>query len=77
MIEEAQTRDLSSDEYQGIARRVMEEHATVVKDIKEKGKEGKVMFLVGQMVRIGGKALVPKKAEHTLREMLELPVKGR
>jgi aspartyl-tRNA(Asn)/glutamyl-tRNA(Gln) amidotransferase subunit B len=64
-------RPLSDEEYQQLVKTVMEMHPAVVKDIQVKGKQGKVMFLVGQVLRQGEEGRVEaKKAELFLRQAL-------
>ena len=64
---------LSQGEYIELATQVIEEHPDVVSDIKEKGKLGKIKFLLGQMMRAGEKGrLEPAKAEEVLRQYLQL-----
>jgi aspartyl-tRNA(Asn)/glutamyl-tRNA(Gln) amidotransferase subunit B len=61
--------------YEGIAREVIERFPEVVTDIAEKGKIGKLQFLMGQMMRHPqrGNMRAPE-AENTLRRMiLEAP----
>ena len=62
---------LSSKEYEVLAKAVMEANAEVVEQIREKGRTGKFMFLVGQMMRQGeeGRVEAPK-AEKMLRRLV-------
>ena len=65
-------RPLPQSDYEQLARQVMEKHPTVVKDIQEKGQKGKVMFLVGQLMRLGEDGRVEaKKAEFFLQQALK------
>jgi aspartyl-tRNA(Asn)/glutamyl-tRNA(Gln) amidotransferase subunit B len=64
-------RLLSEDDYIKLATTVMSQHDDKVKEIREKGKTGKLMFLVGQMMRAGEEGRVEaKKAENTLRRLV-------
>lgn len=64
-------RPLSVDEYTDLASQVMEQHHDKVKQIQEKGQTGKLMFLVGQMMRAGKEGRVDaKKAESVLRQLI-------
>ena len=63
---------LPQAEYDCLAARIIEEHPDVVTDIQEKGKSGKINFLLGMMMRKGEKGrMQPAKAEETLRKHLE------
>jgi aspartyl-tRNA(Asn)/glutamyl-tRNA(Gln) amidotransferase subunit B len=64
-------KPLSEDEYTRLATSVMTEHSHEVKRIRDKGQTGKLMFLVGQMMRRGGEGRVEaKKAESVLRRLI-------
>jgi aspartyl-tRNA(Asn)/glutamyl-tRNA(Gln) amidotransferase subunit B len=64
-------RTLSEDEYNQLATRVMMEHTHEVQQIRDKGQTGKLMFLVGQMMRAGEEGRVEaKKAELLLRQLI-------
>ena len=64
---------LSSEEYHDLAQRVVDEHAGIVRQVQEKGKRGKMNFLVGRMVRQGEHGRVEaSKAEGVLRRLLGL-----
>ncbi|KAG8529056.1 uncharacterized protein KY384_005691 [Bacidia gigantensis] len=77
MIREATVHTLSESEYGSVAEAVLSENAQTVESITTKGKTGKVQFLVGQMIRQGGKELVqPQRAEAVLREKLGLSPKA-
>ena len=60
---------LSEDEYEDIARRLIEENGTAAKKARE-GQKGKLMWLVGQMMRAGEGKIEPKRAEGVMRQML-------
>lgn len=63
---------LLDGEYQDLARRVMEQNPAVVEEIRMRGKRGKFMFLVGQIMRQGEDGRVEaKKAQHFLQQALE------
>ncbi|EXJ95757.1 aspartyl-tRNA(Asn)/glutamyl-tRNA (Gln) amidotransferase subunit B [Capronia coronata CBS 617.96] len=49
--EELAFSEMSADEYDTIAREIVEKFPQHVKDIVEKGKTGKLQFLMGQMMR--------------------------
>lgn len=62
---------MTDEEYQILIARVFEENSTIVEEIREKGKQGKIMFLVGQMMKIGDRNRVEAaKAELLIREQL-------
>ena len=62
---------LSQDEYTHLAMTVMGQHDDKVKQIREKGQTGKLMFLVGQMMRAGEEGRVEaKRAESVLRRLI-------
>ena len=64
-------RPLSSHEYEMLAKHVIEANPEVVQQICNKGRTGKLMFLVGQMMRQGEEGRVEaQKAEKTLRQLL-------
>ena len=64
-------RALSEEEYQARAREVMVANQAVVLDIQKRGRSGKLMFLVGQMMRQGGESrMEAKKAEDVLRRLI-------
>lgn len=65
---------LSEEEYQLLAQDVMQSNSGVVHQIQKKGQMGKLMFLVGQMMRRGPEGRVEaKKAEEILRQLIALP----
>ena len=62
---------LPNEEYLDLARSIMRDHADVVFQIKDKGKTGKLMFLVGQMLKAGEVGRVEAKtAEEVLRRLI-------
>lgn len=62
---------LREDEYANLANAVMTQHSDKVKQIREKGQTGKLMFLVGQMMRTGEDGRVEaKRAESILRRLI-------
>jgi aspartyl-tRNA(Asn)/glutamyl-tRNA(Gln) amidotransferase subunit B len=64
-------RPLSDEEYEGLAKEVMEGSPDVVEQIRDKGRTGKLMFLVGQMMRQGEEGRVEaQKAEKMLRQLV-------
>lgn len=68
-------RPLSEDEYSQLASTVIAKHNDKVKQIRDKGQIGKLMFLVGQMMRAGEEGRVEgrveaKRAESVLRRMI-------
>lgn len=65
-------RPLSDVEYEELARRVMEQNPSVVEEIRTRGKHGKLMFLVGQIMRQGEDGRVEaKKAQLFLQQALD------
>ena len=65
-------RSLSEDEYRQLANSVIDDHPDMVEDIREKGKTGKMMYLVGKMMRQApeGRIEAPK-AQSILQEQIE------
>ena len=62
---------LGFEEYDNLARQVMETHSDVVEEIQRAGKIGKLMYLVGQMLRHGPEGRVEAKvAEERLRGLI-------
>jgi len=62
-------RPMSANEYDKLAKSVIE--PKVVQQIL-KGQDGKVMYLVGRMMRLGEQGRVePKEAERVIRELIE------
>lgn len=67
-------RPMTRDEYLSLVQGVLNDNPDTITVIKEKGQTGKLMFLVGQIVRRGEDGRVEaKKAEEMLRELLEIP----
>ncbi|KIV82637.1 aspartyl/glutamyl-tRNA(Asn/Gln) amidotransferase, B subunit [Exophiala sideris] len=63
--------EMSSEAYQTIATEVIETFPQHVKDIVEKGKTGKIQFLMGQMMRHPRKGeMKATEAEKTLRRLI-------
>ncbi|KAL8832968.1 MAG: hypothetical protein Q9170_004604 [Blastenia crenularia] len=65
--------DVPEERYVNIAKELLKENPDIAIQIKEKGQTGKLGFFIGHMMRKGGGKLVAKKAEDTLRQLLELP----
>ncbi|KAH8819406.1 glutamyl-tRNA amidotransferase-like protein subunit B [Xylogone sp. PMI_703] len=64
-------RPMSEQEYDELARNIIENNTKQVEDIL-KGKTGKIMYLVGQMMREGVEGRVePQEAEKVLRRLVE------
>ena len=62
-------RPMSADEYDELAKRVIE--PKVIEQIL-KGKDGKVMYLVGRMMRLGEEGRVePQEAERVIRNLIK------
>ncbi|OCK84492.1 hypothetical protein K432DRAFT_378510 [Lepidopterella palustris CBS 459.81] len=67
-------RPMSRDEYLAFAKELLEENPDMVNAIQQKRQHGKIMYLVGQMVRRGDEGRVEAgTAELVLRELLEIP----
>jgi aspartyl-tRNA(Asn)/glutamyl-tRNA(Gln) amidotransferase subunit B len=65
-------RPLPDTEYEDLAKSVIEQNPVVVEEIKIREKQGKFMFLVGQIMRQGEDGRVEaKKAQHFLRQALD------
>lgn len=70
-------QDISSNEYDRIAQELVQNNADMVKAIKEKGQQGKIMWFVGQMMKImtkqmGGGGVKPDLAKAAIVKALEL-----
>ncbi|SMR56273.1 unnamed protein product [Zymoseptoria tritici ST99CH_1A5] len=67
-------RPLTSEEYVALAKEILAENDGVVEMVRKdakKGKEGKLMYLVGQMVRKGEEGTVePERAKEVLGELI-------
>ncbi|KAF2487106.1 GatB/GatE catalytic domain-containing protein [Neohortaea acidophila] len=64
-------RPLSEEGYVALAESVLSESPQVVAAVKEKGQKGKVMWLVGQMMRLGEEGTVePQKAKEVMQKLL-------
>lgn len=63
--------EMSPEEYQSIANEIIQKFPQHVKDIVEKGKVGKIQFLMGQMMRHPRKGeMKATEAEKTLRRLI-------
>jgi aspartyl-tRNA(Asn)/glutamyl-tRNA(Gln) amidotransferase subunit B len=66
-------RPLSDQEYEELAKVIMEENPEMVAAIREKGQKGKVMWFVGQMVRRGEEGTVePEQARAVVERLFEV-----
>ena len=63
---------MSPQQYEDMAEETMSKNPKMVKDIREKGKVGKLQGLLGLMMRAGKGAVKPQKAEEVLRRKLRL-----
>lgn len=64
-------RPMSDQEYDQLATEIMEQHSDVVNEIREKGKAGKINFLVGQMIRRGQSGrMEPEKAQRAIKDRI-------
>ena len=79
IIEESAKLSMPVSGYEALAAEVMRENEQAVRDIQQKGKLGKLQFLVGQMMRHRGKGegvgkveVQPKLAEDVLKRKLGL-----
>ena len=63
---------LSQEQYEAMARELIDENPDIVKQIKEKGRAGKIKWFLGQMMRKGGSQVVAIKAEAVIRQLLEI-----
>jgi aspartyl-tRNA(Asn)/glutamyl-tRNA(Gln) amidotransferase subunit B len=67
---------LSQEEYEALAKGVLEEKPDMVRDIKEKGQVGKVGWFVGQMISRSREGSVePDRAKIVLMRVLGLEEK--
>jgi aspartyl-tRNA(Asn)/glutamyl-tRNA(Gln) amidotransferase subunit B len=66
-------RPLSEQEYEALAREIMDENPEMVAAVREKGQKGKVMWFVGQMVRRGEEGTVePEMARAMVERLFEV-----
>lgn len=65
-------QSLSREEYIELAKGLIEENGDIVNQIQNKGKHGKIQWLIGQMMRQGKGRMEASKAEAILKEMLGL-----
>jgi aspartyl-tRNA(Asn)/glutamyl-tRNA(Gln) amidotransferase subunit B len=64
-------RPLSEQEYEALAKSIMEENPVMVSAVRDKGQKGKAMWFVGQMVRRGEEGTVePEQARVVIERML-------
>lgn len=69
--ERLEFKSLSEEEYRSLAQLVIQRNEAVVNQIRHKEQSGKIMFLLGQMVRLGEDGRVEaKEAEKILRKIL-------
>ncbi|KIW89108.1 aspartyl/glutamyl-tRNA(Asn/Gln) amidotransferase, B subunit [Cladophialophora bantiana CBS 173.52] len=69
--EELGFSEMSTETYQAIAKEIVEQFPQHVKDIVEKGKIGKLQFLMGQMMRHPRRGdMRPPEAEKALRQLI-------
>ncbi|EXJ89860.1 aspartyl-tRNA(Asn)/glutamyl-tRNA (Gln) amidotransferase subunit B [Capronia epimyces CBS 606.96] len=69
--EELAFSEMSAEEYQAIAKEIVEKFPKHVKDIVEKGKTGKLQFLMGQMMRHPRKGdMRAPEVEQALRQVI-------
>lgn len=62
---------LPLEEYEGLAMRVIDQHPGIALDIQEKGKHGKIKFLLGEMMKSGPKGrMQASTAEEVLKKRL-------
>lgn len=67
-------KPFSPEEYRTLAHQVVRRNETVANQIRQKGQTGKVMFLLGQMIRLGEDGRIEaKEAEKSLRDVLFPP----
>ena len=64
---------MPEQQYAAMARQLISQNSAMAAQIKDKGQIGKLGFFVGQMMRQGEGKVVAKRAEATLRQLLELP----
>jgi aspartyl-tRNA(Asn)/glutamyl-tRNA(Gln) amidotransferase subunit B len=66
-------RTMLDDEYEALGRAVLDANPREVSAIIEKGQKGKVMFLVGQAMRMGQEGRVEaQKAKAALEKLLRI-----
>ncbi|KAL9601015.1 MAG: hypothetical protein Q9219_002837 [cf. Caloplaca sp. 3 TL-2023] len=72
--EDLALKALPEEQYVAMARKLLDQNPVMVAQIKHKGQIGKLGFFIGQMMRSGNGKVVAKRAEATLRQLLELPI---
>jgi len=66
-------RPMSDGEYDTMGETLIDENPDMVQAIKSKGRKGKIMWFVGQMMKTGEEGRVEaKRAEETMKRLLEL-----
>ena len=66
-------RPLSNEAYEALAKEVMDENPDMVAAVREKRQKGKMMWIVGQMVRRGEEGTVePERAKKVVEHLLKL-----
>ncbi|CAK4031756.1 Glutamyl-tRNA(Gln) amidotransferase subunit B, mitochondrial [Lecanosticta acicola] len=64
-------RPLSPQEYEALAKQIMDENPGMVSAVRDKGQTGKTMWFVGQMVRRGEEGTVePQTAKQVVEKLL-------
>jgi len=64
-------RPLSDTEYERLAKKIIVDHPDAAKAIREKGQKGKIMFFVGQMMRIAEEGTIEaEKAKQVIEAEL-------
>jgi len=66
-------RPMGDEEYVAMGKSLVEENPEMVRAIKVKGQKGKIMWFVGQMLKIGEEGRVEaKRAEETMRKLVDI-----
>ena len=66
--------DIPEEEYETVAKSLIQQHGSMVEAIKTKGQKGKVMWFVGQMLRELGQSAQAEKAKQIICRLLDVPV---
>ena len=66
--------DIPDEEYEAVAKSLIQENGSMVEAIKTKGQQGKVMWFVGQMLWELGQSAQAEKAKQVIYRLLDVPV---
>ena len=69
-------QNIPEEEYEAIAKDLIQHNAAMVQAIKTKGQQGKVMWFVGQTLRKLGQSAQAEKAKQIVCRLLDVPVES-